>query len=130
MSHNVHRPASATILVTEDEPVVRAFAGSVIEEAGHRVLDAASVGEALELLRSGQAVDVLFTDINLRPLDRGGVDLAIEATKLRPSIRVIYTTGRSLTNEMRVMFVNGSVFIPKPYTSQKLREVVGNILSR
>ena len=130
MSRNSHQPPSATVLVTEDEPVVRAFARFVIEEAGHYAMEAASVGEALELLRSDHPLHVLFTDINLRPLDQGGVDLAIEAIKLRPNIRVIYTTGMSLTDEMRAMFVDGSVFIAKPYTPQRLLQVVGNVLSR
>jgi CheY-like chemotaxis protein len=118
------------VLVTEDEPVVRAFARIVIEEAGHQVMEAASVDEALGFLKSTRPVDVLFTDINLRPLDRGGVDLAMEAVKLRPKVRVIYTTGRTLTNEMQSMFVDGCVFIPKPYTPQKLRETVASLVSR
>jgi CheY-like chemotaxis protein len=118
------------VLVTEDEPVIRAFARIVIEEAGHHVLEAASLEEALELVRSDQPLDLLFTDINLRSLDRGGVDLASEAVKLRPNLRVIYTTGKGLTDEMRAIFVDGGVFIPKPYSPQKLREAMANLLTR
>lgn len=130
MSHNTDQTAFNTVLVTEDEPLIRAFARTVIEEAGHHVIEAASLEEALELIRSDQPLNLLFTDINLRSFERGGVDLASEALRLRPRLQVIYTTGRRLTDEMRAMFVDGGVFIPKPYSPEELCQAIASVLTR
>jgi CheY-like chemotaxis protein len=121
--------SGAKVLITEDEPVIRAFARLVVEDAGHQSLEAASVEEALALLKSGRPLDVLFTDINLRSGPHGGLELAREAIKLRPDLRVIYTTGKMLTDEMRAMFVEGATFLLKPYTSHGLSEALDDILN-
>jgi CheY-like chemotaxis protein len=120
---------SATVLITEDEPVIRAFARLVLQEAGYQSLEAASVEEALALLQSERALDVLFTDINLRSSPRGGLELAREAVGLRPDLRVIYTTGKILTDEMRATFVDGAAFLGKPYTPHALAEALASILN-
>jgi CheY-like chemotaxis protein len=118
----------ATILITEDEPVIRAFARLVVEDAGHKSLEAASFEEAIAILKSERALDVLFTDINLRLSPHGGLELAREAIKLRPNLRVIYTTGKMLTDEMRAMFLEGATFLLKPYTPRGLSEALVHIL--
>jgi CheY-like chemotaxis protein len=120
--------SGARILITEDEPVIRAVARLVVEDAGHQSFEAASVDEALAVLKSEQALDVLFTDINLRSSPRGGLELAREAARLRPHLRVIYTTGKMLTDEMRAAFVDGATFLLKPYTPRGLSEALAHIL--
>ena len=120
--------SNVTVLITEDEPVVRAFARLVVQESGHRSLEAASVEEALALIKSDRAIDVLFTDINLRPLAHGGLELAREAIKVRGGLRIIYTTGKILTEEMRAMFVDGATLLPKPYTARSLTETLASTL--
>jgi CheY-like chemotaxis protein len=121
--------SGAKILITEDEPVIRAFARLVVEDAGYQSFEAASVDEALLLLKSGQALDVLFTDIHLRSSPHGGLELAREAIKLRPNLRVLYTTGKMLSDEMRAMFVEGAAFLLKPYTPRGLNEALANVLN-
>jgi two-component system, response regulator PdtaR len=117
------------VLVTEDEPVIREFARLAAEDAGFHVLCASDVDEALGKLRSEQPIDVLFVDINLRPLALGGLELARIAVKMRPELRVIYTTGHHMSDEKRLMMVPGSLFISKPYVVNDITEALAKSVS-
>ena len=110
------------VLVAEDEPTVRALAESIIEELGYTTFSAANAREALAVLEGGAAITLLFTDINMPDGPNGldGLELARRAVELRPGLRVIYTTGGGLTDGMTALFVEGGVFLPKPYNGQRL----------
>ena len=112
----------AVILVVEDDALIRMVAEMMIEDWGHEILSASDEDEALSILRSPQRVDALFTDIYLKASVLGGCDLARQAVALRPNLRVLYTTGNSLTDKMRSLFVVGTHFVGKPYTEQQLHE--------
>src|SRR5450631_2085244 len=84
------RVLMAVILIVEDDIFIRDFAEMMIQDWGHRTLLASDVDEALSLLRSPQQIDALFTDIYLKKAVLGGYDLADEAIKLRPELRVLY----------------------------------------
>ena len=86
------RPASAefTILIVDDDPLVRGSVISIIEAQGFRVLAAGSAVEAMRILAEDH-VDLLFTDIVMPGQD--GIELAREAKKLRPRLRVLFATG-------------------------------------
>jgi two-component system, response regulator PdtaR len=118
----------AVVLVTEDEPMVREFARLIVHEAGHDSLEAAAVDEALEIIASDRLIDILFTDINLRPSVHGGLELARRALELRPPLCVIYTTGMGLDDYMRSMFVDRAPFLPKPYTPETLSRAIDEVL--
>ena len=111
-----------TVLVAEDEPIVRALAESIIEEVGYTTFSAANAREALALLEDGASITLLFTDINMPdgPDGLDGLELARRAVELRPDLRVIYTTGGGLTDGMSALFVEGGTFLPKPFTRQQL----------
>jgi CheY-like chemotaxis protein len=117
---------STTVLVVEDEPTVRALAESMIEALGYMVLSAANAREAIALLEQDEPIDILFTDINLPdgPDAIDGLELARKAVELRPSLRVIYTTGHGQTDGMTALFVEDATFLPKPYTVKRLTEAV------
>ena len=91
----------AVILIVEDDVFIRAAAEMMIQDGGHDTLSASTVDEALGLLRSPQHIDALFTDIYLKAAVLGGCDLAHEAIALRPDLRVLYTTGNYVTDQMR-----------------------------
>ncbi len=98
-----------TILVVEDDPLVRSMIVWELRDAGYAVLEA--TGEAaLAVLRQGR-VDLLFTDIRLSAgLD--GWSVAEEARALHPGLPVIYATGYTV-EQPRV--VPGGIFLHKPY---------------
>jgi CheY-like chemotaxis protein len=119
----------AVILIVEDDALIRMVAEMMIQDWGHDTLSASDQNEALTILRSPQPVDALFTDIYLKTAVLGGCDLARQAIALRPGLRVLYTTGNSLTDKMRDLFVTGTHFLGKPYTQQQLQDSVDGMLS-
>jgi CheY-like chemotaxis protein len=101
----------------------------MIEDWGHNTLSASDVDEALSLLRSPQHIDALFTDIYLKTAVLGGCELAHQAIKLRPKLRVLYTTGNSITDKLKALFVEGAHFLGKPYEQHQLKNSVEELLA-
>lgn len=83
-------PRSPVILFVDDERALRDFVAHVLTTSGFRVLTASDGAEALSII-AAQPVDMLFTDIVMP--SRNGVDLAEQAKRLRPQIRVLFVTG-------------------------------------
>ena len=119
----------AVILIVEDDGFLRYDAETMILGWGHDILSASDVDEALSLLRSPRQIDALFTDIYLKTAVLGGCELAHEAIKLRPNLRVLYTTGNSVTDKMRALFAEGTRFLRKPYSPDQLQDSVDELLA-
>ena len=81
-----------TILVVEDDDDVRAYSVDILRELGYRVLEAQDGPAALRLLDRQPRVDLLFTDVVL-PGGMTGAQVATQARALRPSLKVLFTTG-------------------------------------
>ncbi|MBJ6128114.1 response regulator [Microvirga sp. BT325] len=113
--------SSTRVLVVEDDLPVGAVAAEALEEAGFTVLFATSAEKANAILAE-EAVDVLFTDIDLGGLD--GCALAQQALKAQPGIAVLLTSGRS-----RRCYADrlppGAAFLAKPY---RLPQLVDEVL--
>jgi CheY-like chemotaxis protein len=112
-----------TILVVEDEALVREIIASELAESGYLVLEAATAEEGLATLES-QPVHLLFTDIRL-PGHMDGWVLAEEARALLPRLPVIYATGYS-SGAPRV--VPDGVFLRKPYFPSTVIAAVERLL--
>ena len=119
----------AVILIVEDEIFIREIAELMIQDLGHQTLSACDVDDALLLLRGPHHIDALFTDIYLKTAVLGGCELAHLAIKLRPKLRVLYTTGNFVTDKMKALFVEGTFCLPKPYSEQQLRGSIANLLA-
>jgi len=119
----------AVILIVEDDFFIRELAELTIQEFWHQTLSAGDVDDALLLLRSTQHVDVLIADISLRTAADGGFELARQAIKLRPKLRVLYTTGNSITDKMTALFVEGAHSLQKPYTQYQLQHSIEKLLA-
>ena len=109
-----------TVLLVEGDDQVRVLAESYLEEQGHKVLSAGTPAGALALLDKTAEVDLLFTDVDLKDEVAVGIELAQEAAKRKPNLKVLYTTDRSLTDGMKARFVKSSAFLAKPYTVEQL----------
>ena len=118
----------AVILIVEDEVFIRANAEWILEDLGHDVLVACDLGEALVHLSGLGAIDALCVDIRLHELALGGYDVANQAISLRPTLRVLYTSGSPLTSDMTDRFVRGGRFLEKPYSVEQLGLSVGELL--
>ena len=118
----------AVILIVEDEVFTRQIAEFTIEDLGHGTLTAGDLAGALAHLSKPQHIDALFVDICLGRLALAGYDVANQAIALRPGLRVLYTSGTSLTAGMTELFVGGSRFLQKPYSPAQLEFSIGEIL--
>ena len=118
-----------TILVCEDDDDVRAYSVEVLRELGYRVLEAHDGPSALRLLeRQEGRVDLLFSDVVL-PGGMTGAMLAERARALRPSLRVLFTTGyarNAIVHHGRLD--PGVELITKPFTYADLAARVRDIL--
>lgn len=119
----------AIVLIVEDEIFIREIATVYIEESGHETHCAANLAEAHSIMRSPQHFDVLFTDIRLNSDIHGGYEVALEAVKNRPNMRVIYTSGTRLDPAMSAMLVENAHFLQKPYSQHQLHESIETILA-
>jgi signal transduction histidine kinase len=90
-----------TVLVVEDDEAVLTMAVESLEDLGYRVLVAHNGREALNIVKGEEKIDILFSDI-VMPGGINGAELAAETRRLRPSIKVLLTsgyTGAILTGE-------------------------------
>jgi signal transduction histidine kinase/CheY-like chemotaxis protein/HAMP domain-containing protein len=84
---------SETILIVEDEPVLRSMARDILEECGYRILEASSGREALDVWsQRANEIDLLLTDM-VMPDGISGADLAEELLASRPRLKVVFTSG-------------------------------------
>jgi signal transduction histidine kinase len=120
-------PTGAIVLVVEDDPAVRNMAVSTLEHLGYRVREAPDGRTALDILRGGDPVDLLFTDM-VMPNGISGQDLILAARQLRPSIKTLLTSGYS--EQFLKQAVCGVRLINKPYRRETLSTAVREALAR
>lgn len=120
-----------TILVCEDDPEVRAFSVEMLQELGYRVLEAADGPAALRIFeQQPQAIDLLFTDVVL-PHGMTGTVLAERARKIRPALKVLFTTGYARNAIVHHGRLDAGVeLITKPFAYADLAARVREILDR
>jgi CheY-like chemotaxis protein len=121
-------PRQETILVVEDDDDVRAYTVDCLRELGYRVLEAHDGPSALRLLeRQETPVDLLFTDIVMPAMT--GRELADEAQKRQPRLRVLYTSGYTRNAIVHAGRLDPGVdMIAKPFTFEALSEKVRDAL--
>jgi DNA-binding NtrC family response regulator len=110
----------ATVLIVEDQAQILALAQSLLEEEGCKTLAAPSAENALVILAGPEPVDAIFIDIILNRDMHAGIELAKRAIELRPGLKVVYSTGLTLTDRMKALLVPGAVILEKPYTLDQL----------
>ncbi len=117
------------ILVVEDNDEVRAYSKMILTELGYLVLEAADCEAGLGVLRTDRRIDLLFTDVVLP--GRTGKQLADEAWKLRPGLKVLFTTGYSRNAIVHHGRLDaGLQLISKPFTFEQLASRVRGVLDK
>jgi PAS domain S-box-containing protein len=115
------------ILVVDDELAVRQFSADALEELGYRVLEASNAAQALELLAQHPEISLLFTDI-IMP-ETNGRQLVDAAHKIRPDLKVLYTTGYTRNAVVHNGVVDKGVnLIGKPFSIDELAARVREVL--
>jgi PAS domain S-box-containing protein len=109
-----------TILVVEDDEDLRAFSTEALQELGYNVLQARSGRAALQILQTDSDIALLFTDLVL-PDGMNGKQLADEALRRRPGLKVLFTTGYALNAIVHHGRLNpGLSVLSKPFTFEEL----------
>jgi signal transduction histidine kinase/CHASE3 domain sensor protein/ActR/RegA family two-component response regulator len=117
-----------TILLADDDEIVRATVASMLENLGYDVITASSGAEAIAILEKGTAIDLLFTDV-VMPGAIGGRKLAERAAEIHPAIKVLFTSGyteNSIVHNSRLD--SGVEFLSKPYDRERLAMKVRRVL--
>jgi two-component system, cell cycle sensor histidine kinase and response regulator CckA len=120
-----------TILVVEDEELVREFVASFLCDSGYKVLQAGNGIEALDVWRQHSPnIDLLLTDV-VMPQKMSGIELADKLRRENQQLRVIFTSGYSL--ELLDEHLRNRAefnFLPKPYAPAKLKDLIRTCLDK
>ncbi len=116
-----------TILVVEDNELVLDFAVHAITQLGYRVLLATTPAAALDILHGDEPIDIMFSDVVL-PHGMSGIELAREARRLRPALKILLTSGYSGASMIDAAAGDRIPLLSKPYRfaelAHRLREVL------
>ena len=118
------------VLVVEDDALVRKYVVTQIESLGYITLEACNATEALKVIDSPSAIDLLFTDV-IMPGPMNGRQLATEALQRRPSLKTLYTSGfteNAIVHHGRLD--SGVLLLAKPYRKSDLARMMRMALDR
>jgi PAS domain S-box-containing protein len=124
------RGGNETILVVEDDALVRKFVVTQVTGLGYATLQAANAAEALKIVESGVPIDLLFTDVIMSGA-MNGRQLVDAATRLRPTLRVLFTSGyteNAIVHHGRLDA--GVLLLAKPYRKPELAKMIRVALTR
>src|ERR1039458_4540746 len=116
-----------TILLVEDDALLRWNAAEIAEDAGFAVLQAADADTALKLIGEHEEVGILFTDVNM-PGSMNGIRLAHVVHERRPDVALIITSGEMRPHKAKIP--DDGIFIPKPYTDRELKLALNEMVRR
>jgi CheY-like chemotaxis protein len=115
--------APSTLLVVEDDAIVRMLIVDVLEELEFLVLEAADAEEALKIVENAaQHIDLMMTDVGLPDMD--GKQLAAKVRALRPSLPILFASGYAENIDVPA----GMQVIAKPFSIDQLRDKVKSML--
>jgi len=103
----------ATVLVVEDEVLIREVVAEELQEAGFTVVVARHADQAIAILEARQDINLVFTDIDM-PGSMDGLKLAAAVRDRWPPVHIIITTGKVRPLEIPA----NALFIPKPYVGR------------
>jgi hypothetical protein len=117
-----------TVLVVEDEPVVRGVILEMLEEQGYRTLEAVDGPAGLRILRTDARIDLLVTDVGLPGMN--GRQLADQAREMRPELKILFITGYAESAAIADGFLQpGMEMITKPFDLGNLSRRVRTMVS-
>ena len=110
-----------TVLLVEDDAVIRATTAELLQASGFVVVDAASAEDAMTALQT-VPIDALVTDVNLP--GASGPEFAVKARELRPNVGIVFATGDTAA----VPAGTGAVLLAKPYGTEALQAAIAAAL--
>lgn len=118
---------SGTVLLVEDEPMVRTVAERALTRHGYTVITANNGFEALEILDRGEEIALLISDVVMPEMD--GPAMVREARKSRPDMPVLFMSGYAEEQLRKSIDIDKVAFLPKPFSVQELAEAARKALT-
>ena len=127
--HNTNpKHGTETVLLVEDEDIVRELSSEVLRSCGYKVIEASSGKEALRSYKEfGQEISLLMTDVVMPGMN--GEELAKQLLSIQPELKILYTSGY-IDNPIALSdgLKHGAAFIQKPFTNIELARKIRAIL--
>ncbi len=117
---------TGTILLVEDEDMVRTVAQRALARQGYTVDTAADGEEALELVAQGRAYDLVVSDVVMPNMD--GPAMARQLRKSHPALPILFMSGYAEEQLRESIDLDNVAFLPKPFSVQQIAEAVGKVL--
>ena len=111
---------TGTVLLVEDEPMVRAVAERALTRHGYTVVTANNGEEALDVLDRGEEIALLISDVVMPAMD--GPTMVREARKTRPDLPILFMSGYAEEQLRKSIDIDNVAFLPKPFSVQELAE--------
>jgi CheY-like chemotaxis protein len=128
LSAVAHTTQGETVLVVDDEPIVRMLVIDVLQELGYTAIEAGDGHAGLKVLRSAMRIDLLITDIGL-PGGLNGRQVADAARKLRPELKVLFITGYAENAVLSHGHIDAGMHVlTKPFSMEVLANRVKGLL--
>ena len=118
-------PISGRVLIVEDDYATQQALSALLKQMGHEPLVADRGDDALHILASQAAIDVIISDVVMPGMT--GIEFASRVRKLRPAVPVVLVTGDS--DALDAVLASGAVALLKPYSPDRLRRVLGEALA-
>ncbi|MCW3798698.1 response regulator [Sphingomonas sp. BN140010] len=119
---------SGTVLLVEDEAMVRTVAERALTRQGYTVVTANNGEEALEIIERGDPIDLLISDVVMPAMD--GPTMVRHARTLRPDVPVLFMSGYAEEQLRNSIDIDHVAFLPKPFSVQELAEAARKVLAQ
>ena len=125
----ISEPPKKTVVLVDDDDLVRRLVSRVLEREGYRVLGATSGEEGLELLENTPEADLLLTDVTL-PGEVDGLELGRRAMRERSDLKLVCMSGygREDLASALLRIAGTSIFLSKPFSTGELIKTVNGLL--
>ena len=118
---------TGTVLLVEDEPMVRTVAERALTRHGYTVITAANGREALDILGRGEPIALLISDVVMPEMD--GPTMVREARKTRPELPILFMSGYAEEQLRNSIDIDNVAFLPKPFSVQELAAAARRVLA-
>jgi two-component system, cell cycle sensor histidine kinase and response regulator CckA len=122
----MHDPSGGTVLLVEDEPLLRQVACRALRSFGHRVVEARDAMEAIGICEQERSIDLLVTDVVMPKIS--GPELAARLKSLQPRLKVLFMTGHAGSAVAGAGLNYGAWLLQKPFKPSALARKVRDIL--
>jgi CheY-like chemotaxis protein len=123
------RSSAYTVLVVEDDVMVRMPIAEYLRDCGYNVLEAGDAAEAIAAVRAGGVVSVVFSDVRMPgPMD--GFGLARWLQKNHPDIPILLTSGYNSSRSLSIDVAKGVKLIEKPYSQAHVARRIQDLLEQ